>query len=181
VAAKTEVEHDYGTHKNGKPRRVPIRLLGAAETLIYWVVIFVPIIWLAREPLRSWLTQQILEGNLGWLSNINLDGGLWFDRALMLTMFGWLPFGLLGNALIRLTNKFILRTDWRRPPKIRRGFAGQKLDKHVPKGYQPPTATLAAPVREPVKRSPKRTKGYVPPVDVPSAGRFDPSGGKSKK
>ena len=55
---------DYGVDKNGKPRRVPVRLLNAPESLIYWFVICVPLIWFVGPHFRP----------------LFFDNDVWFDR-----------------------------------------------------------------------------------------------------
>lgn len=133
-------EHDYGNHPDGTPRRVPIRLLSAAESLIYWFVIFVPIIWIGGH---FW--QPMMDAVIGTDSSgkdivvqVTKDAGSWFDKKMALTVMGWLPFGLASNLLIRLVNKFVLRTDWARPSKISGGLSGASRGRKISKGYAPP-------------------------------------------
>ena len=121
MVTKQEVV-DYGVNKKGKPRRVPIRLLSASESLIYWFVICVPLIWLVGPHLRPLL----------------FDGGLWFDRSLIISIVGWVPFGLIGNGFIRVLNVGVLRTASRRPAGDKKTMTGVKKSKRVPRGYTPP-------------------------------------------
>lgn len=123
----------YGFHANDKPRKAPIRLLSAFESLLYWgiisVVLFVAFIAPTFWPdLLPWDFRPLLK-----------DGTDWFDTWALIIAFGWLPFGLIGNVVIRIVNKVILRTDARRPSKVKAlafGFDRSKVG--ASKGYVPP-------------------------------------------
>lgn len=99
----------YGFRADGTPRKAPIRLLSAFESLLYWLILC-PFIWMVAWQLRSF----------------GMDGGVLFDRMVVAALVGWIPFGILGNVVIRGLNKFVLRTDSRRPSKVRSKFSGGK-------------------------------------------------------
>lgn len=108
----------YGFKSDGTPRRAPIRLLSALESLVYWLVIVAPIMWFVSWQMRDF-------GD---------DGGQWFDRMFAITLFGWIALGLVGNVIIRILNVAVLRTDMRRPSTLRQRTAGTGSRK----GYRPP-------------------------------------------
>ena len=111
---------DYGVDKNGKPRRVPVRLLNAPESLIYWFVICVPLIWFVGPHFRP----------------LFFDNDVWFDRSLILTLMGWIPLGIVGNVFIRVINVGVLRTASRRPLGHKMTLTGvkshNKITRHTP-------------------------------------------------
>ncbi|MFS0885016.1 hypothetical protein [Aeromicrobium sp. 179-A 4D2 NHS] len=124
----------YGFHANDKPRKAPIRLLSAFESLLYWFLIVAPIIFLLFLAPTYW------PDTIPWDFRPTLsDGATWFDTFGMIIAFGWLPFGLIGNVVIRLANKYLLQTDSRRPSQIKAKAFGMKTAAGGHRGYTPPT------------------------------------------
>lgn len=121
----------YGFHANDTPRKAPIRLLSAFESLLYWFVIAAPIIFLLFLAPTYW--------DMPWdFRPMLTDGAEWFDMFGVIIAFGWLPFGLIGNVVIRGLNRFVLRTDSRRPSKVKSKAFGFDQSTLTKRGYTPP-------------------------------------------
>lgn len=120
----------YGFKQDGTPRKDPIRLLSAFESLLLWFVLFVPVIFVLFIAPLFW--------SMPWdFRPFLFPGGDWLDIWMPVVAFGWLPFGIISNLLIRPVNKYILHTDSRRPSKVKARALGVKASK-VPTGYTPP-------------------------------------------
>lgn len=124
----------YGFHADDTPRKAPIRLFSAFESLLYWFVLVAPVIFLVFLAPTYW--PDVFPWDFRPMLS---DGASWFDMFAPIIAFGWLPFGLIGNVVIRGLNKFVLRTDARRPSKVKAKAFGFDQAKMQPKGYVPPT------------------------------------------